>query len=145
MTTTTKVEGITIHDDGEDRETTHYTADEDLTVNIRKGWDMGGGTRQGLVVVQLGIDDYRGVHAVALEHYQCLGTPVEVLDLAIRQLEKVRLELSRIEDAGRLIEIEHNAFSLGVDAERGGLLPDGVPDLETLMARREGKNDEPTA
>jgi hypothetical protein len=68
-----------------------------------------------------------------------------VLDLAIRQLEKVRLELSRIEDAGRLVEIEHNAFSLGVDAERGGLLPDGVPDLETLMARREGKNDEPTA
>ena len=101
---------------------------------------MGGGTRQGVVVVQLGIDDYPGVHSVALEHYQCIGTPVEVLDLAIRQLEKVRLELSRIEDAGRLVEIEHNAFSIGVEAERAGLLPDG----ETLRARRKGKDDEPT-
>jgi hypothetical protein len=76
-------------------------------VNIRKGWDMGGGHRQGIVLVQLGIDDYP-VHSVTLEHYQCLGTPVEVLDLAIRQLEKVRLELTRIEDAGRLVEIECN-------------------------------------
>ena len=139
MTTTTKVDGITIHEDTEDRETTHYTSDDDLSVNIRKGWDMGGGHRQGLVVVQLGIDDYPGVHSVALEHYQCIGTPVEVLDLAIRQLEKVRLELSRIEDAGRLVEIEHNAFSIGVEAERAGLLPDGVPDGETVKARREGK------
>ena len=61
--------------------------------------------------------------------------------MAIRQLEKVREELSRIEDAGRLIEIEHNAFSLGVEAERAGLLPDGVPDLETLKARREGSEN----
>jgi hypothetical protein len=64
-----------------------------------------------------------------------------VLDLAIRQLEKVRLELSRIEDAGRLVGIEHSAFSIGVEAGRAGLLPDGVPDLETLKARREGKDD----
>jgi len=88
MTTTTKVDGITIHDDGEDRETTHYTSDDDLSVNIRKGWTWAGGHQQGVVLVQLGIDDYPGVHSVALEHYQCLGTPVEVLDLAIRQLEK---------------------------------------------------------
>ncbi len=54
-------------------------------------------------------------------------------------LEKVRLELSRIEDAGRLVEIEHNAFSIGVEAERAGLLPDGVPDSETVRARRKGK------
>jgi hypothetical protein len=59
MTTTTKVEGITIHDDGEDRET-HYTYDDDLSVNIRKGWDMGGGHRQGLVLVQLAITTTRG-------------------------------------------------------------------------------------
>jgi len=75
MTTTTKVEGITIHDDGEDRETTHYTNDDDLTVNIRKGWDMGGGHRQGIVLVQLGIDDY--------DCHEDEGNPANVLDQAI--------------------------------------------------------------
>jgi len=54
MTTTTKVEGITIYEDGEDRETTHYTHDADLAVNMRRGWDMGGGVEQGIVLVQLG-------------------------------------------------------------------------------------------
>ena len=140
MTTTTKVEGITIYEDGEDRETTHYTHDADLAVNMRRGWDMGGGVEQGIVLVQLGIDDHPA-HAVTLTHYRCLGTQSEVIELAIRQLEKVREELRRIEDAGRLIEIEHNAFSLGVEAERAGLLPDGVPDVETVKARCEGKDD----
>ncbi|MBA3800217.1 MAG: hypothetical protein H0X18_14210 [Geodermatophilaceae bacterium] len=56
----------------------------------------------------------------------------------------MREQLRRIEGAGRLVEIEHNAFSLGVDAERGGLLPDGVPDLDTLKARREGVGNSDT-
>jgi hypothetical protein len=75
----------------------HYVEDMDLTHEVGKA--LGSGTRQGVVLLMLGIDDHPA-HAVTLNHYQCLGTPVEVLALAIRQLEKVRLELSRIEDAG---------------------------------------------
>ena len=41
MTTTTKVDGFRIYEDGDVHESTHYTSDDDLTVNIRKGWDMG--------------------------------------------------------------------------------------------------------
>lgn len=117
----TRVEAIAIDSNDESGLTTYYKFDPDLTVNLRKGSELGGGDQLGLLLIRLHIDE-ANYHEVILDSYRALGSPIESVDLAIEQLHIVRSALQRIEDGQRTDEMERNAFQLGVEAHAGGLV-----------------------
>ncbi|MGI8614415.1 MAG: hypothetical protein ACR2KL_10810 [Nocardioidaceae bacterium] len=125
MSTTTHVEAITINSD--DGSTTTLRNDGDLVANLHNGTALGSGEQLGVVLIKLGIDDAiecPKVHEVALTYSQ-LGSPIDVLNLAIEQLATARDALARIQAGDNVDDRERNAFEIGVDAGALGIVQPG--------------------
>ena len=111
------VEGFTLHDDkGASR---HFERDHDLDHKTRKA--LGSGSQRAVLLITLGIDEY-DCHRVQLDyrpgHYD---ETCYVVDEAIAALEVIRQQLSVMTSTPDARFSEHNAFTLGVEAERAGL------------------------
>lgn len=111
------VEGFTLCDDK--GATRHFERDHDLDHKTRKA--LGSGTQRAVLLVTLGIDEY-DCHRVQLDyrpgHYD---ETAYVVDEAIEALQVIRQQLSVMQATPGARFSEHNAFTLGVEAERAGL------------------------
>ena len=113
-----KVEGFTLYD-GKDA-TRFFEQDHDLDHKTRKA--LGGGTQRAVLLVTLGIDE-ADCHRVQLNyqpgHYDD-GAHNAVAE-AIDALVVIRQQLGAMASTADAANAQHNAFLLGVDAERAGL------------------------
>ena len=112
------VEGFTLYDDkGASR---HFERDHDLEIKAKKALGASGDQRA-VLLITLGIDEY-DCHRVQLDyrpgHYD---ETCYVVDEAIEALEVIRQQLSVMQATPGARFSEHNAFTLGVEAERAGL------------------------
>lgn len=106
----------------------HYEADDDLAVNSKQA--RGGGSVAGLVFLELGIDGYR-THRARVdvlggsedpEAYTYGLDRLAVLNDAIEALTATRDQLAAMRSVQETRQQERNAFELGRDAQRHGLL-----------------------
>lgn len=119
------VEAFTLHGDGTNL---HYETDGDLFVQCKPA--LGGGERAGLVLVELGIDGYK-THRARVDLHGFMDDPealtydrdrVAALDDAIEALTAIRDQLATMRTANETRESERNAFDIGADAKRFGLV-----------------------
>jgi hypothetical protein len=113
------VEGFTL-DDGKGA-TRHFERDMDLDHKTRKA--LGGGTRKAVLLITLGMDEY-DCHRVQLDFNAGAyddGAHDAVTE-AIATLEVIRSQLGVMEATPGARASEENAFILGGDAARAGLV-----------------------
>ena len=112
------VEGFTLSD-GKNA-TRHFEHDHDLDHKTRKA--LGGGTHHALLLITLGIDAY-DCHRVQLDFSpgQYDDGAFDAVSEAIDALDVIRHQLGVIQATPGARSSEHNAFLLGVEAERAGL------------------------
>lgn len=106
----------------------HFEADDDLAVSVKPA--RGSGSVAGLVLLELGIDGYQ-THRARVDVFGASEDPEEyhygsdqlaALDDAIDALMAVRDQLAVMRTAAEAREAEHNAFKIGADAQRLGVL-----------------------